>query len=369
MKFYIEPEKVKRSVNVLDNDSASLGSKASAVEGIKEALNFGGGAYGTVQATLDICVQNLNTESKNTKSLSEGLRAIVDLYETHEKNIYGHITKTGNGNNGQGGNGNSGNSGNSGNPSNGNGGNNSQDKPEKPDPRGWYGDKPAPYADGKVEYTTPIFDITRNPDGTIDVGDVKLFEAKASGEAAIGRIGGGYDGEVVDAEGHMGFGYVSGGIGAGALLFDDGKFSPQVYATAEAKASAIHADGKVTAGSEDYNVHAEAQGDLAVAKAEGTAAAGVIKNEDGSTEYGVKGEFEAGAYLAEGEVKGGFTIAGIEFNGSVGGGVGGAGVEGGGSVTTGGVSGKAGIGLLVGVDVEFSIDWSGFEMPEIDWPW
>ena len=148
----------------------------------------------------------------------------------------------------------------------------------------------------------------------------------------------------------------------------DGKIAPRVSGKVEAAAVGAKGSAEGGVGTENNNVHVGAEGKAGVAKASAEVGAGTIyvKNNDGteSKQYGVKAEAGAEAYLAEGKVSGGLTILGVKLNVGAGGKLGGAGAKAGGSVTNGGVSGSASLGLGVGLQLDFSIDWSGFK-----WKW
>lgn len=199
-----------------------------------------------------------------------------------------------------------------------------------------------------------------------DAGNISSagVEAKASAsysvaagelECSLGMLKGNIKGSVGNAA-------VEGSVGASFV--SDGKFSPSVYAKAEAEASVLKGEATNTFGNDENNVFAKAEGDVLGAKASAEGTVGVITttDSDGTTHksFGVKGNVGAEAYVAQGSVSGGFTIMGIKFSGSLSGKAGGAGVSAGGAVTTGGVSGEIGAGLGLGAGIKVNIDWSGF---------
>lgn len=147
-------------------------------------------------------------------------------------------------------------------------------------------------------------------------------------------------------------------------LFKDGKLSPEISAKVSGEVSAVKGKVETKNGTDDYNVHAKAEGELLGAKAEAKAGAGKItyKDQGGNTKtgYGVEGSVGAEAYVAQGKVSGGFTIAGIKIGVSVSGKAGGAGVSAGGRVTTGGISGEIGAGLGLGAGIKLDVDWTDF---------
>lgn len=208
--------------------------------------------------------------------------------------------------------------------------------------------------------------------------EVEGHLAKGSALGNIGLLGGKVEGSVgnVGAKGEV-----------GASLFRDGKFSPSLGASASAEASVAKGSAQANFGSDEYDVHAKANGSVLTAKAKAEANVGVITYLDESSgrttrAFGAGAEVGAEAYLAEGTVSGGVTICGIKFDIGVSGKAGGAGAKAGGQVTTKNIAGEADLGLGVGVGVKFNVDFSGFENPlddigdtledigESDWmPW
>jgi hypothetical protein len=342
MEFCVQPAKLKSNVSTLESSATSLKQKANAIENIKNCLSCG--EYEGVKAALDTCIQDLGKESDIAKKLATVLGNACDLYVTTENRIAG----------------------NKGSASGGNGTGDNSGGQSGDSPRGWYFDSDGPNVDGNFYLDTPA--KWKKKDGKVDFKSLKIGVG-AKGSAYLASIGGGLDTEYFDASAGMKMFYATGGVGTGLTLFNDGRFAPGAFAEANIKGSVLHGDAKTQLGVDEYNLHANAKGDLWVAYAGASGGLGMIniKDDDGNVtgqKFGVQGEVKAGGYVAQGEVSGGFTIMGIKVNGSIGGGVGGAEFKAGGSITTGGVSGKAGIGALLGVDIGFSIDWSGFK-----WPW
>ncbi|WP_407385742.1 hypothetical protein [Ruminococcus sp.] len=155
----------------------------------------------------------------------------------------------------------------------------------------------------------------------------------------------------------------------GATLFKDGKLNPQLYAELEAKANVAEGSLKVGRGTDALGTETEAQGEVLTASAKADAAIGKItvtdKNGKTTTHYGAKAEVGAEAYAAKGSISQSFNFLGIKFDASIGGGIGGAGASAGGAVTTDGVKGSFGLGLGLGADVSFGVDWSGFDPGKI----
>lgn len=181
--------------------------------------------------------------------------------------------------------------------------------------------------------------------------------AKASGKTSIGDL---------STETKMSVGNASASGSVGASLFKEGKFIPSLTASAGVKASAATSEIEAKYGNDTNNVHLGTEGTLFGAEAKATAGAGFIKVPDKATgkektAFGIQGNASAEAYAAKGEVKGGINLLGIKVDVGVEGKAGGAGVEAGGSISTGGISGKVGLGLVLGTSVEVSIDWTEFD--------
>lgn len=193
-----------------------------------------------------------------------------------------------------------------------------------------------------------------------------------------------------DAEGHVAHGEVAGNIGylnggaegtfltggakgeVGLTIIDDGKFTPSVYGELGVEGSVLEGKADAHFGSDDNNIHADAEGALLTGKAGVEGGAGRIKIKDEATGkeeviWGVKGEAKAEAYLAEGSVSGGISILGVDIDIELEGKAGGGGVGAGGYVGTGGVCGELDVGFLVGAGVKIEVDWSDFKLPK--WPW
>lgn len=177
-------------------------------------------------------------------------------------------------------------------------------------------------------------------------GNVGLLYGKASG--TVGKVSG--KGEI------------------DVSLIKDGRLAPQLSAKAEASATALEGKAEVGVGTENNNIFVKADGKAGYAKAEAGLGIGTIttKTADGreKTALGVEAKAGAEAYAAQGTVSGGIRIMGVTIDVGVTGKAGGAGAKVGGSVTTGGVSGSLSIGALIGLGVDFKIDWSGFK-----WGW
>ena len=140
------------------------------------------------------------------------------------------------------------------------------------------------------------------------------------------------------------------GLGTDQNWDEDGTAS-YMMAGAEVSASANAAQASIDSqvGTDDYNIHSNAEG--SVVGADASAKAGIYM-ENG--EIQAKAKAEAEAYWAKGEVSSGFTIAGIKVDFTVEGMVG-VQAEAGASVSSGGVSGDLGLGPI---GLKIKIDWS-----------
>lgn len=203
-------------------------------------------------------------------------------------------------------------------------------------------------------------------DGKLD--SISLFDAKIGGEAHVakGKIGGSYG--VVSGSAEATLGQVKAEGSVGATLYKNGKLAPQVGINGSISGSAVSGKAEAKVGSDNTDVHASAEGSLLSGEAKGNIGVGKVsyKDKDGTvnTGYGVAAEAKAEAYVAQGKVKGGFKIFGIKFDIGLSGKAGGAGASIGGHATTGGVGGNVGLGLGIGAELEFKIDWTGFK-----WGW
>lgn len=185
-----------------------------------------------------------------------------------------------------------------------------------------------------------------------------LSYSMLSGAAStqIGKFG-------ADVKASVGNAAVNGSVNISA--FKDGKLRPSINADLSAEVSAIKGQANIKYGDEKYNVHAQAKGELASAKAYAKGGIGFVNyvDKDGNKHsgFGASGEAGAEAYLAKGSISGGFSIFGIKVDATLSGKAGGAGAKIGGSVTTSGVQGEVGVGLGLGAGVKVGVDWSGFD--------
>ncbi|MCR5526626.1 MAG: hypothetical protein K6F39_04500 [Lachnospiraceae bacterium] len=185
--------------------------------------------------------------------------------------------------------------------------------------------------------------------------------SKASFDGYLAKASLGREGKYAGGNLEATLGKVSASGELNASIFEDGKLRPGLLAEAKVGGSVLSGEASGRLGTEEYNAHAKADGDLLTAEASVSAGAGVIEKEkDGkkTTEIGVKAEAGAEAYVAKGEVSGGFTIGGLKIDATVEGDAFGAGAKAGGSVTTDGLNLDLGLGLVVGGEVDISVDWS-----------
>lgn len=188
----------------------------------------------------------------------------------------------------------------------------------------------------------------------------------AGGHAVQGTIEGSVGNRTGSLTGEFLTGSVTGAIGVG--LMRDGVFAPSLQGEVKAEGSVLHGEAKYQNGTEDFNVHTNAEGSILTGEVGAKGGIGVITEElpDGRVEtyYGVEGKVSAEGYVFQGEVSTGFTLFGIKVDASIEGNALGAGFEAGGKITANGASGKIGAGLGVGGGVEISVDWSDFEWPD-----
>lgn len=171
--------------------------------------------------------------------------------------------------------------------------------------------------------------------------EFELYGAKGEASWNIGNI------IHNSAEGELLSGTVSGTIGA--TLFKDGRLDPSLEAKISAGGSVASGKVEQTVGSDDFNYHSSAKGELLTAEAEAKVSLG---------KDGIEVSTGAEAYVAKGKISGGFTLFGIKFDATLEGKAGGAGAKVGGSAGPDSVSGEIGAGLGLGVGLKVKIDWS-----------
>lgn len=191
--------------------------------------------------------------------------------------------------------------------------------------------------------------------------------AYASGALAKGEAKGNFGIASGEIEGEVGS--VSAKGEAACKLFDNGKLSPSLSASAEAEASVAKGSAEAQIGNNAYNYHGEASGKVLSAEASAQGEVGIFTDEKGHQQIGVHGKAGALVSAAQGEVKGGYTFMGINVDVSAKGyaGVAGGAVEA--YATNNGVSIDAGLGLLLGAGAHITVDWSDFTENLISQNW
>lgn len=206
--------------------------------------------------------------------------------------------------------------------------------------------------------------MTIDKDGNID--SLTLLEAELGGEVHLAKGSASGSWGRLSGNASAAVGVVSAVGTIGASLFKDGKFAPQIGAKAEAKAVAVQGEVEGKYGSEDFNAHGKAEGEVGTASASAEAQLGKVtytdKNGNEVTGWGAKAEAGAEAYIATGKVSSGITIFGVDIDVGLEGKFGGAGAKVGGGVTSGGVGGSVSLGAGVGLELDISIDWTDFKL-------
>lgn len=199
-------------------------------------------------------------------------------------------------------------------------------------------------------------------------GKISFFGAKADAEGEFSLLRGKVTGSIGDisAEAEGKVGNVSAKGEVGISLIEDGKLNPQLEAQLKGKASVAEGDISITRGDNVFGDSTKLHGEVLSAEASAEAGVGRIsitdKNGNTSEIWGAKAQVGAEAYAAKGSVEQSVNIFGIKISGSVGGGIGGAGAKAGGYVSATGARGSLGLGFVAGIDVDVSIDWSGFNL-------
>jgi hypothetical protein len=140
------------------------------------------------------------------------------------------------------------------------------------------------------------FDLKNGEFGISSKGELSGYVAKGEVQGQFGLLSGSAEITAVT-------GAVSGE--AKAVLFENGVFNPELVLKAGAEAAGLKGNIKTQFGTDDFNVHGEAEGYVGVAKAEAELA--ISKN-------GAAVSAEAGAAVFKGEVKSGFEIFGISVD-------------------------------------------------------
>jgi len=152
-------------------------------------------------------------------------------------------------------------------------------------------------------------------------------------------------------------------------LMEDGKFNPKIGGEAKVSGSLLEGKASTQVGTEEFNYHAKAKGNLVGAEAKAGVGIGNLgQDKYGRTKYGVKANVGADAYLAKGDVTGGFTLFGIDIDLTMSGKAGAIGAKAGMEAYHTGVSINGGLSALLGIEGTLKIDWSDFKLPKFKWP-
>lgn len=150
-------------------------------------------------------------------------------------------------------------------------------------------------------------------------------------------------------------------------LFKDGEFDLQLALYLEASGSILAGDASVRYETDDMNVYGNAEFAVGHGEAKLDAAIGKIQNQDGSVSYGAKVSAGAEVCAVQGEVEGGFDLFGIKVKAKAKGKAGALSAKGDAALTTDGIECSASLAVLFGGELSLAVDWSEFELPEINW--
>lgn len=143
------------------------------------------------------------------------------------------------------------------------------------------------------------FNLKNGEFGITTKGELSGYVAKGQVEGQIGLLSGSAEVTAIT-------GAVSGE--AKAVLFENGVFNPELKLKAGAEATGLKGSVDTKFGTDDFNVHAGAEGSVGTASAEA---------EFAISKSGASLSAEAGAAVFKGEVKSGFEIFGITVDLSV----------------------------------------------------
>lgn len=223
-----------------------------------------------------------------------------------------------------------------------------------------YGEIEAEYKDIKAEGSGRVGYASADAYSEIHITEngIPTGEAKASAESGVAKGNIKMEGKYGKAE--LTGAFLAADAHAGISLlqkYDNDHFT---FIKAEAAAKAAVLSGKIVEqlGTDQYNVHRETSGALLGAEA-------LASVEVGSD--GVRGEAGCEAYIAKGKIKSGFTLCGIQVDASMQGTAGGVGAKAKFGVTETSLALGAGLSALFGTNVEVSIDWSKYKLPDFDW--
>lgn len=157
------------------------------------------------------------------------------------------------------------------------------------------GSTSALFYEGKIK-NSASWDLEKGTAGLKSSASIKAGLAQATGEASYGWA---------SAAGKVEVGTASAECYAGINLISDGQFDPEIAVGAKASAELLSGEAELQLGSDDYNIHAKAEGAVGVAEAEVKAKV---------SEDGVELGAEVGAAVFSGELSGGVTIFGIKID-------------------------------------------------------
>ncbi|MBE6947726.1 MAG: hypothetical protein E7454_05700 [Ruminococcaceae bacterium] len=177
------------------------------------------------------------------------------------------------------------------------------------------------YYDGKVKNSAKW---------DLDKGNIEA-STKASIEAGLADISGEVSLGIASAESELAVGVLAAEATGKISIMREGQFDPSVEIGAKASAKGITGETETQLGTEDFNVHAKAEGVVGVAEAEAKAGFG--------EEEGIYAKAEVGAAVFQGEASAGFTLFGIRIDAAI--------------------EGEA---LSVGAEAEFNIQKNSFEL-------
>lgn len=143
-----------------------------------------------------------------------------------------------------------------------------------------------------------------------------------------------------------------------ARWWKDGKLNPQVIIDVSAIGALIGVTVSGRHGTDNYNIHADGEGQIGYGEVSANLKIGQVEDKDGKTGYGITGKIGAIVAAARGRVKSGVTIFGVDINITARGYAGGVGFTAGVEATTNGVSAGIDYAAGLGGGVSVSVDWS-----------
>lgn len=321
-KFKVEVSGLKNQTDEWQDIAKSLDNEMDSLNRIKNSVSISGTAGANIKRAMELSADQLKDIIKSSKDIKKVLEEVASAYDDTEKRIKG--TKVSDGVGGS-------------------------------SPSSYYAKK-----DGSITYTKD--GITYHADGALLTGEkdvgVDKFGAHAgvSGAVAKGQasLEGKYGAASVEGSFLSGEAEASAGIPKDFSMSDEESKVAGLSASAAVAVASAKAEGHL--GTDNYNVHGNADG--SVLGADASAELGVVA---GDGNVGLKASVDAEAYLAKGEVSGGFTLFGIDFN------VGAEGMVGVQAEASAEV-GIAGFGFDLGlgpVGLDISVDWSDADFTDL----